>query len=66
MMPYVISDSLFERLEGCVKQQRLLGVMGMLEELRAKSIEVDKVEVLTIDGVLYYDYWVETEVSDER
>lgn len=39
-MPYVISDSLFERLEGCVKQQRLLGVMGMLEELRREARKV--------------------------
>lgn len=36
-MPRVISDNLYERLMGCVQQQRLLGVMGMLEEMQREA-----------------------------
>ena len=39
-MPRVISDELYDQLMGCVRQQRLLGVMGMLEKLKEESQEV--------------------------
>lgn len=39
-MPRVISDELYDQLMGCVKQQRLLGVMGMLENMRDESVPV--------------------------
>lgn len=63
-MPYVITDSLFERLEGCVKQQRLLGVMGMLEELRREARRVDWDGYISQrwNGV----YYREEEVGDAR
>lgn len=40
-MPRVISDELFDQLMGCVKQQRLLGVMGMLERLQKDARKVE-------------------------
>ncbi len=36
-MPRVISDELYNQLMGCVKQQRLLGVMGMLERMQEEA-----------------------------
>lgn len=39
-MPRVISDDLYERLMACVKQQRLLGVMGMLKEMQRDAVAV--------------------------
>ena len=41
-MPRVISDELFDQLMGCVKQQRLLGVMGMLERVRDEAISASE------------------------
>ena len=39
-MPRVISDELYDQLTNCIKQQRLLGVMGMLERVRGESVQV--------------------------
>lgn len=39
-MPRVISDELYDQLMGCVQQQRLLGVMGMLERVQKESVPV--------------------------
>lgn len=39
-MPRVISDELFEQLIRAEKEQRLLGVMGMLYELRREAVKV--------------------------
>lgn len=40
-MPRIISDELFDSLMQCVKDQRLLGVMGKLERLKCESLEVE-------------------------
>lgn len=40
-MPRIISDELFYSLMKCVKDQRLLGVMGKLEQLERDAISVD-------------------------
>lgn len=42
-MPRVISDELFEQLIRAEKEQRLLGVMGMLYELRREAICVEEI-----------------------
>lgn len=39
-MPRVISDELYDSLMSCVEQQRLIGVMGLLERVRDESVQV--------------------------
>jgi hypothetical protein len=39
-MPRIISDELFNQLTGCLRQQRLLGVMGMIERMEKEAIFV--------------------------
>jgi len=63
-VPRVISDDLYERLMGCVKQQRLLGVMGMLEEMQRDAVLVD--ETTSIYSSSYFGYDLNDYVVKER
>lgn len=55
-MPRVISDELYDQLMGCIKQQRLLGVMGMLERMQETAIEVRPMPIVTIWDNKLKDY----------
>lgn len=47
-MPRVISDELFDSLMRCVKDQRLLGVMGMLEKMRETAVQVRSMPAVSV------------------
>jgi len=53
-MPRIISDELFDSLMECVKAQRLLGVMGLLERCQSESewVEFDGWEQSTDESGL--------------
>lgn len=55
-MPRVISDELYDQLMGCVQQQRLLGVMGMLERVQETAIQVKLLPTVSIFDNKLKDY----------
>lgn len=62
-MPRIISDELFDSLMQCVKDQRLLGVMGKLERLRDEAEVAESSQVLIFNGKSYTTYWCIREVN---
>ena len=61
-MPRIISDELFDSLMQCVKDQRLLGVMGLFERVAQESVPVQNGDLLyDIKRNLYLQSYIATE-----